>query len=138
MSRSAPGHKEVKAERPALVDQRMELLMGRLLQTGVLAAAAVVAFGGILYVLRHGGEHVAYRIFQPKPLNLRHPLSIMERLRSSGPVGIVAAGILILVATPICRVVFALMSFAVERDRLYVIVSAVVLAALLFGLLHGA
>ena len=129
--------KEAQTRHPALTDERMELLMGRLLQTGVLIAAGVVAFGGVLYVLHHGGEHIAYRIFQPKPLNLRHPLSLVAILRSSGAVGIVAAGILILVATPICRVVFALVSFALERDRLYVVVSAVVLAALLFGLLHG-
>lgn len=124
-------------KRPALTDERMEFLMGRLLQTGVLAAAAVVALGGVLYVLHHGGEHVAYGSFQPKPLNPRHPVRLLETLRGSGAVGVVGFGILILVATPICRVIFALASFALERDKFYVLVSAVVLAALIFGLLHG-
>ena len=123
--------------RPRLTDERMEFLMGRLLQIGVLAAAAVVAVGGALYVLHHGGEHVAYRSFQPKPLNLRHPVRLLETLRGSGAVGVVGLGILILVATPICRVIFALAAFALERDKFYVLVSAVVLAALIFGLLHG-
>ena len=123
--------------RPGLTDERMEYLMGRLLQTGVLAAAAVVALGGVFYVLHHGGEHVAYRSFQPKPLNLRHPVRLLETLRGSGAVGVVGFGILILVATPICRVIFALASFALEGDKFYVLVSAVVLAALAFGLLHG-
>ena len=123
--------------RPRLSDERMEFLMGRLLQIGVLAAATVVAVGGALYVLHHGGEHVAYRSFQLKPLNLRHPVRLLETLRGSGAAGVVGLGILILVATPICRVIFALAAFALERDKFYVLVSAVVLAALIFGLLHG-
>jgi uncharacterized membrane protein len=121
----------------ALTDERMELLMGRLLQTGVFVAAAVVAAGGLLYVVHHGTEHVAYGTFRPRPLNLKHPLSVLTTLRRSGAAGVVDAGILILIATPICRVVLALVSFAIERDRLYVLVSTIVLAALLFGLLHG-
>ena len=133
----APNRREEKARQSFLTDERMELLMGHLLQTGVLAAATVVALGGVLYVLHHGGEPVSYRTFQPKPLNLRHPLELLAALRRSGAVGVVGAGILILVATPICRVIFALVSFALERDRLYALVSAVVLAALLFGLLQG-
>jgi uncharacterized membrane protein len=46
-------------------------------------------------------------------------------------------GVLLLIATPIARVVFAVVSFAMERDWLYVAISAVVLAILAFGLLHS-
>jgi uncharacterized membrane protein len=137
MNGISPERNGVHKQKLPLTDECMELLMGRLLQTGVLAAAAVVAVGGVLYVLHHGGEPVSYRRFQPKPLDLRHPFSMVADLRRWGSVGIVGAGILILIATPICRVIFALVSFAMERDRLYVAVSAVVLAALLFGLWTG-
>lgn len=128
---------EAPSSGTALTDERMEVLMGRLLQSGVFLAAAVVALGGLLYVVHHGTEHVAYGTFRPQPLKLKHPLSVLVTLRRSGTAGVLEAGILILIATPICRVIFALVSFAIERDRLYVLVSAVVLAALLFGLLHG-
>ena len=46
-------------------------------------------------------------------------------------------GILLLVATPICRVIFAVIGFLLERDRLYVVVSLTVLAVLLAGVLRG-
>ena len=76
----------------ALTDERMELLMGRLLQTGVFVAAAVVAAGGLLYVVHHGTEHVAYGTFRPRPLNLRHPLSVLAALRRSGAAGVPGSG----------------------------------------------
>jgi uncharacterized membrane protein len=49
---------------------------------------------------------------------------------------IVQLGVLLLIATPIARVIFAAIGFAVERDRLYVAISLAVLAVLIFGLLH--
>jgi uncharacterized membrane protein len=50
---------------------------------------------------------------------------------------VIQLGILLLIATPICRVIFAVIGFLIERDRLYVVVSLVVLAVLLFGMLRG-
>ena len=129
--------KEESAKTAGLSDARMEAMMGRLLQIGVVAAAAIVAIGGLLYVAHHGGEHVAYNRFRPMPLNLGRPESVAASVRNSGSSGLLEAGILVLIATPICRVIFALISFALQRDRLYVFVSAVVLAALLFGLFHA-
>jgi uncharacterized membrane protein len=50
---------------------------------------------------------------------------------------VIDLGILLLVATPICRVMFAVIAFVLEKDRLYIAVSAIVLAVLLFGMLRG-
>jgi uncharacterized membrane protein len=44
-------------------------------------------------------------------------------------------GILLLVATPIARVMGALVSFALRRDVTYAVISSLVLAALLYSLL---
>jgi len=41
------------------------------------------------------------------------------------------------VATPIARVAFAAVAFAIERDRLYVAISLLVLAVLLYGMLRS-
>ena len=37
-------------------DQRIEIIIGTLLRTGVILAAAVVLFGGVVYLVRHGQE----------------------------------------------------------------------------------
>ena len=51
---------------------------------------------------------------------------------------IIQLGLLLLIATPVLRVVFAIVAFYLEKDRLYIAVSSVVLAVLLFSLLHAA
>ena len=110
--------------------------MGRLLQVGVLLASTVVLVGGILYLKAHAGTPVDYRTFKVEAANLRYPIRLIASLKTGDPAAIVQLGILILIATPVARVVFAVVSFAIERDRLYVVVSLTVLAVLIFGLLH--
>ena len=43
---------------------------------------------------------------------------------------------MLLIATPIVRVAFCLYSFAMQKDKLYILVSGTVLAVLLYSLLH--
>jgi uncharacterized membrane protein len=50
---------------------------------------------------------------------------------------VIQLAVLLLIATPVARVVFALIGFGIERDKLYMAVSAVVLAVLLFGFLRS-
>jgi uncharacterized membrane protein len=119
-------------------DARMEVIMGRLLQIGVLLAASVVLAGGVMYVAAHAGESVSYRVFNAKPIVLRHPAALLTGVAHGDAFSIVVVGLLLLVATPICRVIFAVIAFAMERDRLYVAISLTVLAVLLFGMLRAA
>jgi uncharacterized membrane protein len=117
-------------------DRRMETIMGRLLQAGVLLASAVVLVGGALYLKAHAGTLVNYRTFTGEAANLRYPARLLSLLKTGDPEAIVQLGILLLIATPVARVVFAVIGFAVERDRLYVVISLIVLAVLTFGLLN--
>ena len=58
-------------------------------------------------------------------------------LATADPATIIQFGVMLLIATPVARVAFALVAFAIERDRLYVAVSLIVLAVLLFSFLHS-
>ncbi|MBV9155052.1 MAG: DUF1634 domain-containing protein, partial [Acidobacteriaceae bacterium] len=51
---------------------------------------------------------------------------------------IIQLGILLLIATPIARVAFSLVGFALGRDRTYVVITAIVLTVLLVSLITGA
>ena len=51
---------------------------------------------------------------------------------------VIQLGILLLIATPVVRVVFCVVGFARQRDRLYVAVSSLVLAILIYSLMSGA
>ncbi|MEO8737478.1 MAG: DUF1634 domain-containing protein [Edaphobacter sp.] len=118
-------------------DRRMEIVMGRLLQVGVLLASAVVLAGGILYVRAHSGSTANYRIFAGEPAGLRNAKGLFHLLAAGDPMAVIQVGVLLLVATPIARVSFAVIAFALERDRLYVAVSLGVLAILMVGLLYS-
>ena len=131
-TQSIPTH-DLRAEQ----DARMEQVMGRLLQVGVLLAASVVLAGGVLYLRAHAGERVSYRVFTARPIQLRHPATLVHGVSTGDAVALIDLGILLLVATPVCRVIFAVVAFALERDRLYVAISVAVLAVLLFGLLRS-
>lgn len=111
--------------------------MGRLLQVGVLLSAAVVLAGGVMYLFAHRGSLSDYSVFTAKPILLGHPRALLHGIARGDASAIVVAGILLLVATPVCRVIFAAIAFAGERDRLYVAISLTVLAVLLLGMLHG-
>jgi uncharacterized membrane protein len=120
------------------LDHRIENMMGRLLQIGVVLASTVVLIGGLLYLKVHAGTLKDYRIFTSEPASLRHPAALFRLLGTGDAAAVVQLGVLLLIATPIARVVFAAIGFAVERDRFYVAISLAVLAVLIFGLLHVA
>jgi uncharacterized membrane protein len=51
---------------------------------------------------------------------------------SSG--GVIQLGLLLLVATPVARVIFSVFAFARQRDFTYVVLTLIVLAILLYSL----
>lgn len=123
--------------RPAFDDRRMEIVMGRLLQVGVLLASAVVLLGGGLYLHEHRSAPIDYRTFTAGAASLHHPAQLYRLVAAGDGAAIVQLGVLLLIATPIARVVFAVVGFAIERDRLYVLISLFVLFVLMVGLFHS-
>ena len=118
-------------------DRRLEVQMGTLLRVGVLAAAAVVAMGGGLYLAQHHAQQVHYETFIVEGPGLRTIAGIAASAVHGQSEGLIQIGLLLLIATPVARVVFAVAGFALERDRLYTLVSIIVLAILIFSLLHA-
>jgi uncharacterized membrane protein len=122
---------------PRWSDERVELVMGNLLRLGVTAAATIVLLGGAAYLFHHGRDPVTYGTFQGEPADLTHVGGIVRDALALTPRGLMQLGLLVLIATPVARVVLALLAFALQRDRLYVVVTAIVLAILLFSLAGG-
>ena len=118
-------------------DQRMDTIMGRLLQVGVLLASAVALAGGAFYIPAHLGTTVDYRTFAGEPSGLRTPQGLWHLLLRGNSAAIIQAGVVLLIATPVARVIFAVVGFALERDRLYVAVSLTVLAVLMASLIYS-
>jgi len=119
-------------------DQKVEGVIGNLLRTGVILSATVVLIGAAIYLLRHGGSPADYRVFQGEPNDLRSLPGIIQRSIHLSGRGIIQLGLLLLIATPVARVAFAIYGFAAEGDRLYVAFSSLVLAVLLYSLIGTA
>ncbi len=122
------------SSRPPLSDTAMEVGMGRLLQVGVLLASATVLVGGVLLLWAGGERVVSYRTFAGEPGALRNWADLLRGAAHGEAAAVIQVGVLLLIATPVARVVFALVAFALKRDRLYVGVSLLVLTILLVEL----
>jgi len=113
----------------------MAIIIGNILRFGVMAAAAVVAVGSVIYLVRHGGEPVALGLFRGEPDDFRTVTGIIHSALALRGRGIIQFGLLILIATPVARVAFAAVGFVLERDWLYSVVALLVLGFLLYSLL---
>jgi uncharacterized membrane protein len=116
-------------------DRKIEDIIGNLLRVGVLISAFVVLFGGTIYLVRHGRSPADYRVFHGEPAEYREIGGILHQALNFRGRGIIQLGLLLLIATPIARVIFALFGFAAEKDRMYAAFTAIVLAILLYSLL---
>lgn len=115
-------------------EHAVETAVGRLLRAGVVLAAAVVLCGAAIYLWHHGGARPDYHVFRGESRSLRHLGGILHDAAVLKGREVIQFGLLLLIATPVMRVAFCAYAFARQRDRLYVLVSLVVLAVLLFSL----
>ena len=116
-------------------DEQVEHFVGNLLRYGVLTSAFVALAGGIFYLVRHGGETIAYHTFQGEPPNLTSVTGVVGGALQLSPRSVIQLGLLLLIATPVARVAFSLLAFIRQRDRTYIVITTIVLGLLLYSLM---
>ena len=112
-----------------MTDLRLEQIVGNLLRAGVVLAATIVLAGGCWYLAAQGGTREDYRVFH----GVREAMPWTQGL--SAPLTVIQVGLLILIATPVARVVFSIAAFELEGDRKYVGITLVVLGILAYSLI---
>ncbi len=114
-----------------MVHTSTEHKAGRVLQAGIWSSGVLMAIGLVLALVRGMGPGdvlagptigTIIRFALAEPL---HPLTFLY------------GGILVLMFTPVLRVVTALIGFAEERDRGFVLVSAIVFLLLLCEVVYS-
>jgi uncharacterized membrane protein len=118
-------------------DQRMDQIMAVLLRSGVLLSASLVFIGGVIYLSRHDVPTINYRVFQGEPRELRAVGGILREASKFHGRGFIQLGLLVLIATPVARVLFSVVAFIYERDWTYVAITMIVLALLCYSLFGG-
>jgi len=120
---------------------RVEILISNVLRIGVLTSLAFVVTGLIVtfvghpdYISSSGALTDLTRIGAEFPTSVSDVVSGL--IAFQGP-AIVAFGLLLLVATPVVRVMISILAFVYQGDRTYVVITSVVLILLLLSFILG-
>jgi uncharacterized membrane protein len=114
-------------------DERFDALLGNVLRWGVIAAGTVVALGAVVFLIRHGSERPLYQVFRGEPSDLKTVPGIVGDAWGGRGRGLIQLGLLLLIATPVARVILSIGIFTLQRDRRYVLITLVVLTVLLYS-----
>ena len=120
-----------------LYDKQVENLIGQVLRAGVLLSSFVTLVGLVMYLFHHGVATPSYHVFHSVTESLRSIYQTIPNAFHGDPLAIIQLGVLLLIATPVARVAFLVVAFALERDRMYVAVSGLVLVILLGSILFA-
>ena len=122
--------------------RQVEILISNLLRIGVIGSLLVVLAGMIVTF----GHHPEYshakvdlaRLTSPSRATFPHTIKTMiQGLRHGEGRAIVVAGLLLLIATPVMRVAVSIFAFVYEKDLTFVVITAIVLALLIFSFVLG-
>jgi uncharacterized membrane protein len=114
-------------------EAKLELWISNLLRYGVQLSSLIVLVGGILYLIHHHAEPVDYRVFHGEPAIYRSPSGVVQALLQGHRRGIIQLGLLVLIATPILRVLLSLVTFLRWRDYTYAAITFLVLSGLIYS-----
>ena len=118
--------------------ESMNNIIGNVLRYGVIISFAVILFGTLLLVATSASSTATSTYI---PNQIPHGTfsvsltGLIKGLAGFQAYSIIELGVIILMATPVSRVLISVLLFAAERDKLYVYITMVVLALLLFSML---
>src|SRR5208283_5089473 len=115
-------------------EKNMEVFIGYILRSGVIASAAAVLTGGIIYLAKNMHTAVSYHTFSAAAAYPHNLAGIFAKAASFDGYGIIQLGVLVLIATPIMRVLFSVAAFAKQKDFKYAVFTLAVLVILVYSL----
>ena len=120
-----------------LKDTDIQSIIGHVLRWGTIVSISVVFFGGIFFMYRHGHSIPDYKTFKGIPIFLQQPGALVAAALNFKGQAIIQLGVIFLIATPILRVVFSTIGFALEKDYLYVVITLIVIFIILVSVSLG-
>lgn len=118
-------------------DTHMQAAIGWILRIGVFLSCTIVFFGGVIYLYRHGHNIANYSTFIGIPAFVSTGNGILNGILAFKGQAIIQAGIILLIATPIIRVISSAIGFIVEKDYLYTGITLLVLLIIFISMLSG-
>lgn len=117
-------------------DKDMQAVIGWVLRLGVIFSMLIVVVGGAVYIWRHGHSVPDYTVFKGVP-DFVYPSNIISGIMAGRGRAIIQAGIILLIATPVLRIICSFIGFIIEKDYLYTGISLLVLLIIVVSMLSG-
>jgi len=121
----------------AISDEKLEVFISNILRAGVALSAVFMLSDGVFYLVQNAFAPALYHTFAARPGELLNLRGMAANIRAFNNLGIMQLGLLILIATPVIRVVMSLAVFVIQRDRLYTAVTFIVLGILMYSIFRG-
>lgn len=117
-------------------DSKLDGQIGILLRSGVFSAASVILVGGLMFLFSQGHAVPDYHVFRGEPEDLETLAGVFHGAIHGHDRAIMQLGLVILIATPVARVLFSAFAFLRAKDYLYVCISGFVFVVLLYSLFY--
>ncbi len=121
--------------------ERVELIISTLLRLGVGVSLLIILFGTVLSFVHHPGYFHSpddlHHLTTPGAAFPHTMRQVGQGLLNGQGQAFVALGLIVLIATPIMRVAVSIFAFVYQRDRIFVLITALVLALLLLSFVLG-
>ena len=121
--------------------RRVELVISTLLRVGVATSLAIVVAGTVVSFVHHpeylSAPDALHRLTAPGAAFPRSFAQVLDGLAHFRGQAVVMVGIFLLIATPVLRVAASIVAFILQRDRVYIILTSIVLALLLLSFWLG-
>jgi len=128
----------MKNAKSLLGDRDIEVIVGTLLRYGVMTASAIVLLGGLYFLYQHGQAPVpSYHRFVGESIGYTTFSGILQGAFALQAKAIIQLGVMVLIATPILRILFSLIGFTLEKDKLYIGITLVVLCVIMLSTFGG-
>lgn len=118
-------------------DRDIQIILGTLLRAGVVISMSIVLVGGIIFLIHNEGVITDYKVFKAELAQFSSIAAIFKGIPTFSGDAIVQFGILMLIFTPIARIIFAIVSFFIEKDYLYVLIGFIILGIITISLSGG-
>ena len=109
-----------------------------MLQAGALLEAAFVLAGGILYLVAHPVAATDYRHFFRRTGAVPRTIGgILREARGFHGRALIQLRLLVLIATPVARVLYSVVAFSVYENCKYSVVTLIIAVLLCYSLFGG-
>lgn len=121
--------------------ERVENLISHVLRVGVVVSLLVITTGTVMSFVHHPGFLWSHNDLGPLisqgATSLPTVHGVIEGVLAGRGQAMVMLGLMLLIATPVLRVAVSVVVFVIQRDWIFVAITLVVLAALLFSFWIG-